>query len=84
MSGRRLVEMAFLLPWVGVFLLTPPMVLILHAWSQAADFPLFIVYIFVCWILLIVLGGILSRRLARLEDASAAESSMIRRVDEQG
>jgi uncharacterized membrane protein YraQ (UPF0718 family) len=81
-NRQRLIEMAFLLPWVGAFLLTPPVVLILQAWSRSTGFPLFIIYIFVCWLLLIVLGGILSRKLARLEDASAAEDEMMVRPKE--
>lgn len=60
---RRAVELAFLLPWVGVFLLTPPVVLMLQTWSKAAGFPLFIVYIFVCWFGLIVAGGVIAMRI---------------------
>jgi hypothetical protein len=81
-NRRRLVEIAFLLPFVGAFLLTPPAILILETWSRTAGFPLFIIYIFVCWIGLIVLGGIMSARLARLEDASSGEGGMMRRGDE--
>jgi hypothetical protein len=72
-NRHRLVEAAFLLPWLGAFLLTPPVILILHSWSEAAGFPLFIIYTFVCWLALIILGGILSVRLSRLEDASVDE-----------
>ncbi len=84
MNRRRLVESAFLLPWVGVFLLSPPLVLILRAWSKASGFPLFIVYIFVCWALLIVFGGILSARLARLEQERVEEGGAVRRGSEPG
>ena len=69
--NRRLVEVAFLLPFVGAFLLVPPAVLIVQAWGRQAGFPLFIVYIFVCWALLIAAGAILSVRLGRMEDAVA-------------
>jgi hypothetical protein len=64
---------------VGVFLLTPPVILILQSWSEASGFPLFIAYIFVCWVLLIVAGGILSTRLARLEEEPAGEGGVVRR-----
>jgi hypothetical protein len=81
MNRHRLVEAGFLLPWVGAFLLTPPVILILHTWSEAAGWPLFIIYIFVLWLVLIVLGGILSVRLSRLEDASG---DAVRRGDGAG
>lgn len=85
MNRRRLTEMAFLLPWLGAFLLLPPAVLIVQAWSRAAGMPLFIIYIFVCWVLLIVLGGILSTRLGRLEDMSPESGGrVIERRDEAG
>ncbi len=78
MSRQRIAELAFLLPWVGAFLLTPPVVIILQTWSRVAGFPLFIVYIFVCWFALIVVGGIVARRLewpvdARARNAAARE-----------
>ena len=80
MSGRRLTEAAFLLPWVGVFLLTPPLLVIFQTWSQIAGFPLFIIYVFVCWFVLIVAGGVLCARLARLEDTDRPpERQMSRR-----
>lgn len=63
MSGRRLIEAAFLLPWFGVFLLTPPVVVIFQAWSELSGFPLFIVYVFTCWIALIIAGGVVYSRL---------------------
>jgi hypothetical protein len=78
MTPRRVVEFAFLLPWVGVFLLTPPVVIIWQTWSRAAGFPLFIVYIFVCWLALVVTGGVVARRLewpgARARNVAARES----------
>jgi len=71
MNRRRVVELAFLLPWVGAFLLTPPVVIIWKTWSSAADFPLLIVYIFACWLALIVAGGIVARRLEWTVDTRA-------------
>jgi hypothetical protein len=78
MNRSRIVEFAFLLPWVGVFLLTPPVVIVWQTWSRAAGFPLFIVYIFVCWLALIVTGGLVARRLewpvgTRARNAAARE-----------
>lgn len=84
MNRRRLIEVAFLLPWLGAFLLMPPVVLIVQSWARATGFPLFIVYIFVCWIMLIVLGALLSIRLARLGDATPEDGSIIRHDDESG
>jgi hypothetical protein len=63
MSPRRAGELAFLLPWVGAFLLTPPVLIILRTWSKAAGFPLFVLYIFACWLALIVAGALVARRL---------------------
>ena len=71
MTRRRVVEIAFLLPWVGVFLLTPPVVIIWQTWSRASGFPLFIVYIFVCWLALIAAGGLVVRRLEWSADGRA-------------
>lgn len=68
MTGRRLTEAAFLLPWVGVLLLTPPLVVIFQTWSEVTGLPLFIIYVFACWLALIVLGGLLGSRLARMEE----------------
>lgn len=68
MTRRRLTEAAFLLPWVGAFLLTPPLVVIFQTWSEVTSLPLFIVYVFVCWLALIVLGGLLGSRLHRMEE----------------
>ncbi len=69
MNQRRLADLAFLIPWIGAFLLTPPMIVILQAWSKAAGFPLHIVYIFVCWLALIVAGRVVTARLAWRDDA---------------
>lgn len=69
MSGRRLTEAAFLLPWVGAFLLTPPFVVIFQVWSEHSGFPLFIVYVFTCWIALIIAGGAVYSRLDQFEGA---------------
>jgi hypothetical protein len=62
MTRRRMTEIAFLLPWVGAFLLTPPVVIIWQTWSRAADLPLFTIYIFVCWLALIIAGAIVALR----------------------
>ncbi len=61
--NRRMAELAFLLPWVGAFLLTPPVVIIWQTWSRASGFPLFIIYLFVCWLALIIVAGVVARRL---------------------
>lgn len=82
MSRRRTVELAFLLPWIGAFLLTPPMVIILQTWSGASGFPLFIIYIFACWLALIVAGRALSVRLALLDDAAPRQDGPIVRENE--
>ena len=83
MSNRRTVELAFLLPWAGVFLLTPPMVIILQTWSEAAGFPLFIVYIFACWLALIAASVVVSRRLAQREDAILRDNGPVVRGAEE-
>ncbi len=69
MNRRGIVELAFLLPWVGAFLLLPPVLIILHTWSRESGFPLLIVYLYVVWLALIVAGRVVSKRLARLDDA---------------
>jgi hypothetical protein len=67
--NRRLIEIAFLLPILGLFLLTPPIILVVQAFGRVTGFPLFIVYLFTCWALLIAAGAALSIRLGRMEDA---------------
>jgi hypothetical protein len=72
--NRRLVELAFVLPFLGAFLLTPPAVVIVQSWGRAAGFPLFIVYVFVCWAALIAAGAAISVRLGRMDDAAAGRT----------
>lgn len=80
MTRRRLVELGLLLPWAGTFLLTPPAVIIVQTWARAAGIPLFTIYLFACWLALIVIGGVLTAKLARLEEPPAAT----RAGDERG
>ncbi len=68
MSSRRLQEIVFLLPVFGLFLFLPPVMTIFQALSRASGFPVFLVYIFACWITLIAAAFILSRRLRALEE----------------
>lgn len=62
-NPRRLAEIAFIVPWIGVFLLTPPIILIVQNWSLASGLPLFHIYLFACWAALIVAAWRLSVRL---------------------
>lgn len=64
MNQRRLNEIAVLVPWCGAFLLTPPMILIVQNWATATRLPLFHIYLFVCWAVLIFVARRLSLRLA--------------------
>jgi hypothetical protein len=73
---------AFVLPWAGAFLLTPPMVIIWQTWQRAAGIPLFIIYIFVCWTALIVAGGLVARRL-QWSTESGAPDSIVRDGEER-
>lgn len=68
MNRRRLQEIVFMLPILGFFLLLPPVVTIWQALSRAAGFPLFLIYIFACWIALIAAAFLLSRRLRAIEE----------------
>jgi len=79
--GRRLTEVAFLLPWIGAFLLTPPFVVILQAWSELSGLPLFIVYVFTCWMALIVAGGVVYSRLDRLDGVDRPPERRLGRRD---
>ena len=68
MNSRRLTEVAFLCPWVGAFLLTPPTILVVQSLSEIIGFPLFLVYLFACWAGLIVIAWRISVRLSARED----------------
>jgi hypothetical protein len=83
-NRRRTADLAFLLPWVGAFLLTPPMVIILQTWARVSGFPLFILYLFICWLLLIVAGGIVAALLPWHEDARARRDGAIVRESDDG
>lgn len=74
MKGPRIVEAAFVLPWLGVALLTPPVTFIVNAAAREAGVPLFVPYLFVVWALLILAAWALSRRLREI-DRNAAENS---------
>ncbi len=43
--------------------------IIWQTWARAADYPLFIIYLFVCWLLLIIAGGLVAWRLQWPGDA---------------
>ncbi|MYZ47561.1 hypothetical protein [Propylenella binzhouense] len=76
MRERRLHEFAFLLPWLGVFLTTPPTILALASWSRAAGFPVFIVYIFAVWAMLIAAAFLLARRLPWSDERQGADAPL--------
>ena len=65
---RRLAEIAFVVPWIGVFLLTPPVILVVQNWSLASGLPLFHIYLFACWAILIAVARRLSVWLSAEED----------------
>lgn len=76
MSPRRFSEIAFVIPWVGVFLLTPPAILVIQNWSVVTGLPLFLVYLFVCWVGFIVAAWRLSRRFGMPESGSRAQPDL--------
>lgn len=65
---RRLTEIAFVVPWIAAFLLTPPVILVVQNWTLASGLPLFHIYLFACWAALIAVARRLSVQLASKED----------------
>lgn len=81
-NPRQLAEIAFVVPWIGAFLLTPPIILVVQNWSLASGLPLFHIYLFACWAVLIVAAWRLSVRLSAKEDqAVPAPAPSIERMD---
>jgi hypothetical protein len=81
MSPRRFSEIAFVVPWIGVFLLTPPVILVIQNWSLVSGLPLFVIYLFVCWVGLIFAAWRLSRRFAMPESDSRPPPAGLREGD---
>jgi hypothetical protein len=69
-QGAR--DLASLLPFVAIFLLAPPIILIFAKPVLVAGMPLIAVYLFGVWAAVIVCAFLVARHLAR-EDRAASE-----------
>lgn len=70
---------------LGFVLLLPPFLLVVDHRTEAFGAPLFYVYIFIVWIALIALNGVLARRLyntARAAESAEAAVEMVERMKE--
>lgn len=63
MSEGRLTDRAFFLTMAAFILLTPPIVMIFDSPVLVFGIPLLHVYCFTVWLVAIVIGGLLSRRM---------------------
>ncbi len=65
---QRLKERAFILPIVAFILLTPPILLIFNSVYFFISMPILYIYTFSVWIILVILGAILSQKLQNSQD----------------
>ncbi len=72
MPRQKLRDAAFILPFFGLILIMPPFVDIFFSTRLLAGIPGILLYIFGVWTLLIVLGALLSRRLATGSDTAGS------------
>ena len=68
MTRQKLVDAALALPLFGALLIMPPFVLVLVDATTILGIPAIVLYLFGAWVLLIVAGRRLSRRLGRIAD----------------
>jgi hypothetical protein len=69
--GKRLRDLAVILPLGGIILLLPPYVRIFDQPLFLAGIPLLYIYIFAVWLTGIVLTGLVARHLVRSIDVAA-------------
>lgn len=73
---RRLQDLAFLLPCFGLFLLLPPLLQLFDGAGTLFGVPLLLIYLFACWLGLILAGwrlSVLLGRASRSDEAQAAQ-----------
>jgi len=73
-TGGRLADRAFVLPVAAFFMLTPPILGIFNSRALVFGIPLLHVYCFAVWLVAIVCGGWLARRMVAEGDAAAGEA----------
>ncbi|MGB8621881.1 MAG: hypothetical protein WCD16_03585 [Paracoccaceae bacterium] len=71
--SRRMMDMARLLPVLGLFLFMLPLI---SRWGSGAGMVGHLIYLFTAWFGLILLAGLMSRRLARLNAEDATRQSL--------
>ncbi len=69
MDKGRLKDLATLMPWVGLFLFTPPVLFLFHPGTTIFGVPLLPVYLFAMWFALILISRKLTQHL--VNDATA-------------
>ncbi len=68
-SKHRILDRAFLLPFIGLLLFLPPFSRIFQLDIRVANIPFTALYLFVAWALLIVGAALLSKKLRALDSA---------------
>ncbi len=75
MSNKsRIQDLAALLPWIGLFLFTPPVLLLFRPEVTIGGVPLLPVYLFVAWFALILASRHLTHHLSREDSASSDDA----------
>lgn len=72
---RRIRDIAFILPFVGLFLFLPPIISLFDTDVQIFGVPLIQFYVFFCWAALVLGGALVSHRLGREEMDHELEQS---------
>jgi hypothetical protein len=72
MTRQKARDAALLLPLLGLLLLLPPFVGLLHGVAGFSGVPAIVLYIFIVWAALISAGFFLSRRIAAQQGFSTA------------
>ena len=66
-SLDQLNERAFTLPVIGFLMLTPPVLLIFNDDTEIFGFPALYLYAFLIWVILIIAGRLMTKRLVKSE-----------------
>ncbi len=70
MDKGRVKDLATLMPWVGLFLFTPPVLFLFHPGTTIFGVPLLPVYLFIMWLALILTSRKLTEHLVDEFDPS--------------
>ena len=82
MDPSKLQDLVRLLPVAAIVLFAPPLLQV-FAGGTVFGMPSLAIYLFLTWLVLIILGGMLSRRLAQLENTQPPPESDPQLVNER-